>query len=251
MRNRNLSLISTVLLCLSMLATVTAADPPAKVQALIVTGDDVAPYHDWRENSEASREVLVESGRFDVRVCEDPKILESAGALGQYDVIVMVLYNGSLPTLTDPAKENLLNFVRGGKGFVTTHLSSAAFKEWDEYGKLCGRKWVMGTSGHGPRGVFEAKVAQSDHPITKGLEDFRIFDELYAGLVGDGPIDVLVTADSDHTNKTEPLVFTVKYGNGRAVHDAFGHDRKAIMDPSHRVLFVRSCEWAATGKVAE
>ncbi|MFO7936740.1 MAG: hypothetical protein R6V06_03940, partial [Kiritimatiellia bacterium] len=52
----------------------------------------------------------------------------------------------------------------------------------------------------------------SEHPITEGLEDFKIFDELYAKLQGDEEIEVLVEADSDWSGQTEPLVFVRPYG---------------------------------------
>ncbi len=238
-------------LVLTIGSSVYAAEGEGKIQVLLITGDDVAPFHDWRENSEATREVLVDSGKFEVKVCEDPLILESEEALKSYEVIVFTMYNRSNKPINDEAKENLLNFVKGGKGFVVTHLASASFKEWEEFGELCGRHWVMGTSGHGPRSQFDADIANSDHPITKGLKDFKIFDELYAKLQGEGEINVLVTSDSDWSKQTEPLLFTKSYGEGRVVHDAFGHDRKAIMNPIHKTLLIRSCEWAATGKVTE
>ena len=44
---------------------------------------------------------------------------------------------------------------------------------------------------------------------------------------------------------------TSQYGKGRSVHNAFGHDRKAIMTPEVQKLIVRGVEWAATGTVAE
>ncbi len=220
-----------------------------KVRVLIIAGDDVAPYHDGREISEKTREVLASSPRFDVKVCEDPLILESNTALGKYDVILLTMFNRG-PTITGQAKENLLEFVKKGKGFYVQHLASASFSEWDEFGKLCGRKWVMGTSGHGPRAVFGAKVVK-EHPITKGLKDFKIFDELYAKLQGDSKIEVLVSADSDWSNNNEPLVFTRSYGKGRCVHNAFGHDHKAILDPNMKQLIRNGVEWAATGKVKD
>jgi len=67
---------------------------------------------------------------------------------------------------------------------VISHLSSASFKEWDEFPKLCGRYWVMRESGHGPRSVFKVRIANKDHPITQGLADFEADDELYAKLLG-------------------------------------------------------------------
>ncbi len=226
-----------------------AAEAPAKIKVLLVTGDDVQPAHNWREVSQALREILTSSGKFDVRVCEDPGVLDSAATLGRYDLVLLHFYNAKMPTLSAGAKENLATFVKDGKGLVISHLSSASFKEWDEFRKMCGRYWVMGKSGHGPRSVFKAKVVNKTHPITQGLDDFEADDELYAKLEGDAPINVLVDADSDWSKKTEPLAFTVEYGKGRVFQETFGHDRKALQNPTVQKLIQRGCEWAATGKV--
>jgi len=238
------------LICVVALSftTTNAAEKPTQIRVLLITGDDV-DVHPWRQMSETTREILVKTGKFDVRVCEDPYILESGTALKAYDVIVFTIFSRRVSMLPGQARENLLNFVKDGKGFFVQHLASASFAKWDEFGKLCGRKWVMGTSGHGPRSVFTAKVVNKKHPITAGLDDFKVDDELYAKLQGTGDINVLVEADSDWSNKTEPLVFTLKYGKGRVVHNAFGHDRKALMTPNVQKIIARGVEWAATGKV--
>jgi uncharacterized protein len=245
-----LFIISLILLA-SLVFTLpaSAAEGPGKIKVLLVTGDDVTPAHNWREVSQAIRETLVTSGKFDVRVCEDAGVLDSAATLGRYDVVFLHMYNAKTPTLSAGAKENLAGFVKDGKGMVVSHLSSASFKEWEEFRKMCGRYWVMGKSGHGPRSPFKARIANKDHPITQGLADFEADDELYAKLLGDVPITVLVEADSDWSKKTEPLAFTVEYGKGRVFHEAFGHDGKAIQNPSVQKLIQRGCEWAATGKV--
>lgn len=244
-----------VLALVAMVALVfcLGANPPAKpkpIKVLLITGDDVGA-HPWREMSETTREILVNSGKFDVKVVEDPLILESATALKNYDVIDFLIYSAKMPELPAQAQENLLNFVKGGKGFFVQHLASASFPKWEEFGKLCGRKWVMGTSGHGPRAVFKANIADKQHPITAGLSDFDVDDELYAKLQGNEKIQVLITADSDWSKATEPLVFIQNYGQGRVVHNAFGHDRKALMTPNVQKIIARGTEWAATGKVTE
>lgn len=221
---------------------------PSLIKVLLITGDDVAS-HPWREISETTREILVNSKKFDVRVCEDPLILESATSLKAYDVIVFTIYSQRVPVISEQAQDNLLNYVKDGKGFFVQHLASASFPQWEEFGKLCGRKWVMGTSGHSARSVFEAKVVNKEHPITAGLENFKTDDELYSKLQGSGEINVLVNADSDWSKNTEPLLFTLNYGKGRTVHNAFGHDRKALMTPEVQKIIVRGVEWAATGKV--
>jgi len=227
-----------------------APQKPAPIKVLLITGDDVGA-HPWREISETTREILVGAGKFDVKVSEDPLILESATALKNYDVIVFTIFAQKLGDLTPQGKENLLNYVKGGKGFFVQHLATASFPKWEEFGKLCGRKWVMGTSGHGPRSVFTSNVVDKEHPITKGLADFTTDDQLYAKLQGNEEIHVLVSADSDWSKKTEPLIFVHNYGQGRVVHNAYGHDRKALMTPSVQKIIIRGTEWAATGKVAE
>ena len=236
------------IVAMSFCPAAEAAEKPKKIRALLITGDDV-PGHPWREMSETTRKALVASKRFDVKVCEDPHILESETALKSYDVIVFMMYSVRVKMIPKEAQDNLLNFVKSGKGFFVQHLATASFAKWEEFGKLCGRKWVMGTSGHGPRSVFEAKVVNNEHPITKGMSNFKTDDELYAKLQGTGKINVLVEAYSDWSKKTEPLVFTKKYGKGRVVHNAFGHDGKALSNPNVQKIITRGVEFAATGKV--
>jgi len=249
------STLGLTIISLTLVATLLSALPGAaaeatgKIKVLLVTGDDVQPAHNWREVSQAIRDTLTASGKFDVRVCEDTGVLDSAAALGRYDLIFLHLYNAKTPTLSAGPKENLASFVKDGKGLAISHLSSASFKEWEEFPKLCGRCWVMGRSGHGPRAVFKARIANKDNPITQGITDFEADDELYAKLEGDAPITVLVEADSDWSKKTEPLAFTIEYGKGRVFHETFGHDGKALQNPAVQKLIQRGCEWAATGKV--
>lgn len=246
MRRLILALVLACIVVPVFCGTAEGAQKPVKINVLLITGADVG-VHPWREMSETTREILVNTERFEVKVCEDPHILESAAALERYDVIAFLIY--TKPTIPAEGIENLLNFVKGGKGFFVQHLASASFADSEEFGKLCGLKWVMGTSGHGPRSVFKSNIVDKEHPVTKGLDDFDTDDELYAKLQGTGEMDVLVSADSDWSKKTEPLVFTSRYGQGRVVYNAYGHDRKALMTPNVQKLIARGVEWAATGKV--
>jgi type 1 glutamine amidotransferase len=223
-------------------ATLGAADTPAKTRVLLITGDDVSA-HDWLSCAVATRDVLQGSGQFTVEVTGGAEVLAKADNLKNVDVIYFLMYNAKTPMLSDAGKENLLGFVKGGKGFVVAHLASASFKDWPEFRSLCGRVWVMGTSGHGPRSVFKAKVVDAASPITKGVKDFDQDDELYGKLQGDAPIHVLMEADSDWSKKAEPLAFTLDYGKGRVFHHTFGHDAKAILTPEVKTLIVQGTAW--------
>ena len=99
---------------------------PAQIKVLLITGDDVGA-HPWREISETTREILVGSGKFDVKVSEDPLILESATALKNYDVIVFTIYAQKLGDLTP----------QGGSR-ARTAAAGAASQIRDPPEKLCG-----------------------------------------------------------------------------------------------------------------
>ena len=226
-----------------------AANKPAdakQARVLLVTGCDVAA-HEWRKTTPVLREQLEQTGKFEVVVCEEPLVLESSALVG-YDAILINYYNWKRPGITPKAQKNLAEFVKNGKGLVSFHFSCRAFGDWPGYRDLIGRVWVAG-SGHGPRGPFKATIADKNHIITAGLGDFDADDELYAKLVGDAKINVLVEAYSDWSKRTEPLAWTLNYGKGRVFNIVLGHDVKALSNPNFARLLTRGTQWVTQAQV--
>jgi type 1 glutamine amidotransferase len=89
------------------------------------------------------------------------------------------------------------------------------------------------------------RVTAKGHPILVGIEPFEADDELYAKLVGDAPIDVLLEADSDWSGRTEPIAWVRRYGEGRVFVTVLGHDVRSREIPAVRRLFRQGVEWAA------
>ncbi len=196
-----------------------------KTKVLLVTGFDVGA-HKWRDTSLQTAAILEQTGQFDVKVCEDVGIFESS-SLDKYDVIVLNYGFWDEPDPSDKGKAGLLEYVKSGKGLVSLHFSCSSFQDWQEYRELLGRVWVKDVGGHGPRSVFKVKITNTEHPITAGVSDFEMDDELYAKLSGDAEIEVLATAYSDWSQQVEPLLFVKHYGEGHVVHNLFGHDTRA------------------------
>ncbi len=243
---------------------VPGQSPAPKLQALIVTGQNG---HDWRATTPVLRRLLEESGRFEVRVTEEFRGA-SADTLAPYDLVVLNYYDGKKPALRwgERTETALLNYVRGGKGLVVYHFSTAAFTGWTEFEKMCGGNWRPDHGHHSARHDFTVTVQDRDHPILAGIKHTfpQANDELYANLKWqpEGAFHVLATAWDDHSlyrpNEKQPLpgkgldqpvLWTVTYGSGRVFVTALGHDPDAMRLPGFVVTLTRGSEWAATGKV--
>ncbi len=227
--------------------------------------------HDWRSTTPFLRKSLVETGKFDVRVNEEP-----AGMTGEtllaYDVVVLD-YNG--PRLGDSAEKALEAFVRAGKGLVVVHGASWAFNglvvlgdnhvrtgimepAWPEYARMIGGIWSEDEpkTSHAKRHEFAVRIVDHEHPISRGLPDTLMADdELYHNMRMQPGAHILATAFDDPaiggTGKDEPILWVVNYGKGRVFHTTLGHDPAAMGKPAFLLPFLRGTEWAASGRVAE
>ncbi len=233
---------------------------PGKIQALILTGYNM---HEWRVISLALAERLDRTGKFEVRINEEPVGATEATFEG-YDVLVLNFtnYKGKFgPTWPQVTREAFLRFLKNGKGVVAYHSACGSFEEWPEYDRVLGGTWRV-TGAHAPYHEFRVDIRDSEHPVMKGLaRSFIQVDELYHGLSFQPSIHVLATAYDDPKNcsvgptptcgsgKHEPVIWTVNYRGGRVFHTILGHDRKSISTDGFIATFVRGTEWAATGKV--
>jgi type 1 glutamine amidotransferase len=223
------------------------ADGAEKVKVLLVSGFDHSS-HTWEESTKLNQAILQESDRFDVSVSLDKEVFASP-TLSDYDVLVLNFGFWEEADPSDKAKTGLLDYVKGGGNIVALHFACGSFQDWKEYREMLGRDWAKGTSGHGPIGEFAVNIKNAKHPVTKGLKDFKTEDELYARLAGDARIEVLVTADSEWSSKTEPIVFARSYGKGRVLQNVLGHGVDAKQNAGYQTLLRRGVEWAATGEV--
>ncbi|MEI6809103.1 MAG: ThuA domain-containing protein [bacterium] len=234
----------------------------ALIKTLILGGTN---NHDCSRSSPFCAKLLNDSGRFDAVVTTDPgTALQNAKYLAGFDLLFSD-YNG--PEWPEAAKTNFTDAVDGGTGLVILHAADNSFTGWIEYEKMVGLLWREGTS-HGSFHEFGVSIADHNHPITRGVADFTLWDELYHKLVHmhNVPCHVLASAfsspESGGTGNSEPVMVTTQYGAGRIFHMVLGHvwpgdpngDYKGASmitfeNPGFQKTLVRGCEWAATGDV--
>lgn len=237
-----------------------------KTRVLILSGRN---NHDWRASTAHLRRILEATGRFDVRVTEEPAGL-TRETLRPYHVLVSD-YCG--PRWGAQAEDAVAAFVRQGKGLVAVHAASYPFgimpvlgskmgrtdvreEPWSEWEKMLGARWQDGEkrTGHSRRHVFEVEWTETAHPIAANLPaKFKVSDELYSRFVLSPSIRVLARAydspDQKGTGAREPILWTNAYGQGRVFHTALGHDVPAMMAQGFIDSFARGVEWVATGLV--
>jgi type 1 glutamine amidotransferase len=169
-------------------------------------------------------------------------------------------YNGT--DWGNAARANFLAAVNGGVGVFVLHAANNAFEGWAEYEKMIGLQWDK-TSTHSRYHEFKVSIADHEHPVTAGMSDFRITDELYGRLANrqNVPFQILATAYSDPaqsgTGFDEPVMIALKYGRGRIFQSILGHawgsqaELPTFENKSFQEMLIRGCEWAATDEVAK
>lgn len=226
---------------------------------------------------------LGKTGGYDVTTVEgykqDAKQLDfsflTPEYLAQFDG-VMMMTNGNLP-LTDAQKQHLLDFVRGGKGFIGAHCASLTFYNYPEFGEMLGGYFQRNL----PQGTIAVlKVEDTKHPATKMLggswplvDEFYVFgsapwneskpndnlDVLFKNRIPMGfsrdRVHVLLSLDTSSMDMSKqpnlvkggdyPQAWTREYGKGRSFYTSLGHrDDIWSGDPVFRAHINGGIRWA-------
>ena len=220
------------------------------IQVLLISGKN---NHEWQKTNPAFRKILEENGFFKVDITERPDTLNTA-VLKNYQVIASNwnAFPESTRQWGEVAEKAIVDFVNKGGGFVLFHSASAAHYDWPEYQQMVGATWGKNTH-HGQIAPFEVKIQNTKHPVTKGMRNFVITDELWVEMDQQPGIEVLCSAFAPSSNKgrdqDEPVLICRKQGKGRCFYLVLGHDVAAMQNLGWKTLMQRGTEWTAKGKV--
>src|SRR5262249_34857434 len=142
-------------------------------------------------------------------------------------------------SITPDQEKALLDYVRGGGGFVPLHCASYCFLNSPPYIALVGAQFQK----HG-MAEFDTKVGDADHPIRKGLEPFRTRDETYVHTKHNEKDRHVLQTRAEGSGE-EPWTWVRTEGRGRVFYTAYGHDVATWGNPGFHDLVERGIRWAA------
>jgi len=199
------------------------------------------------------------SGAYEA-VIEDSMDVFEAKNLSQYDAII---FNNTtrLKFKDKKHRKALMDYVKGGGGFIGIHSAADNFKDWKEAEEMIGGQF----DGHpwGAGGTWAFLIDDIKHAINKtfGGKKFLLSDEIYQ-FKGDYAKDnthVLVSLDMENKinypkakkpknkkkkpkpgsatkhipkKKYNPVSWVRSWGKGRVFYSAFGHRRDIFWNPT-------------------
>lgn len=225
--------------------TLSAINPSIKpIRILVVTGG-----HDYKK--EEFNKMLASFGEnITYEIAELPAAYDMFLPENKVKYDVLVFYH-MWQEITEEQASVLTDCIKQGKPLVALHHSICAYDDWPEYFNIIGGKYF-----HKPTIVkgkeympcsyihdlkFVVSVSDKKHPVTKGIKDFEIFDEVYKGYYVEEGITPLLTTKEPNSNSV--IGWTKMYGKARIVTIQSGHDAPTFENPNFRKLLKQSIEF--------
>ena len=241
-------LVIIALACLAAALTsipASTAPPQSRLRVLLTYGG-----HDFQEKEFFAMWDALPGVTYTKAPLPRSADLFKPGLEKDYDVIV---FYDMVKELSPAQQHGLIALLDRGIGVVSLHHNLGANLEWPEYHEVIGGSWLASKRSidgrdHGPS-IYEhgqeipIQIADKEHPITKGLDDFVIHDETYGNTYVSPKVHVLLRANNPRN--ASPFAWVSHHGKSRIVYFQAGHDAEAWKHPCFQEILERSIRWAA------
>ncbi|MHC4720175.1 MAG: ThuA domain-containing protein [Planctomycetota bacterium] len=169
-----------------------------------------------------------------------------------WDYDVIVLYNMTRK-ISPKRQQNFIALLERRVGLLVLHHAIAAFQDWPEYHRIIGAKYYLNesrqqTPEHDPSGYqhdvdFTVHLSDTQHPVTRGLSDFWVHDEVYNNCHFEPDNSLLLT--TDHPASNQALCWVRNYRGARVCCIQPGHGPSLFENPNYRRLVAQALNWCA------
>lgn len=238
--------ISSLLLIFAAGLILSASDNSKATRILVITGG-----HDYKV--EQFNQMLSSLGpEITYSVAELPAAFELFRPENRAKYDVLVFYH-MWQKITEDQEKDFAGCIMQGKPVIALHHSICAFDDWPEYWNIIGGKYFHKTTTFKGREYaacsyihdlhFNVKIANNKHPVTRGLNEFQVFDETYKGYYVSDDVTPLLT--TEEPSSTEIIGWAKNYGKARIVVLQSGHDVPTFENPNFRKLLRQAIEWVS------
>jgi type 1 glutamine amidotransferase len=218
----------------------------ARIRVLILSGKN---NHEWQKTTPLLARIYRDARLFSVSITELPDTL-TYRELKKFDVIVSNwnTWPDNNFRLSENWEKDFSRYISEGGGAVFIHAGASSFYGWDEYHRIGIGRWGKETK-HGKQTKGKISDFDINHPITKGLKDFYIIDEIWEKTDIDPEAKALATiTSSDSTDGhiiNEKAAFVSETGKGRSFYTTLGHNERALLNSGLQTLLLRATEWVS------
>ena len=163
-----------------------------------------------------------------------------------YDAVL--LYDFQLNITPDEQKHFLALFDKG-TGLIVLHHALLSYQGWPEYERITGGLYLLDFKKYGevlvPQSTYKGEtemaitVVDKSHPVTAGVSDFHITDEIYRGVHHPDDIHTLLSCEGN------PLVWTRDEKNSHVVSFIIGHGPGTWNNASFQKLLSNALHFVA------
>ncbi len=160
--------------------------------------------------------------------------------------------------LSAQLQENLMKFVKSGKGFIGIHAATDTCYDWPEYGKMI-NGYFDGHPWNADRNVsIKVEPGQENHPLVAmfGGKNLEFPEEIYQHKdpYDSKSVHMLLRLDTEKTDMTVQgikrtdqdfgISWARHWGEGRVFYSSLGHNHEIYWHPLVLRHFLAGIQWA-------
>jgi type 1 glutamine amidotransferase len=215
-----------------------------KIKVLIISGG-----HGFKHRPFYDVFSAINSITYDSLVQPEANALIASPEVNKYDVLV---FYDLFELITPEQKEAYIRLLKKGTAMIFLHHALVSYQNWPDFIKIVGAQYhthpvlVNGDSlkaNYDHDVTIPVKVEDKNHPVTRGISDFEIVEEVYSDVEILPQVKPLLS--TTHPKSMRYLAWINHYANSDVIGIQLGHGPTAFSNPNFRKLIQQAIEWSA------
>jgi type 1 glutamine amidotransferase len=215
-----------------------------KIRVLIISGGHGFKHEPFYNVFDSIRSIT-----YDTLVQPQANMLIASPQVNRYNVLV---FYDMVDSISPAQQEAYISLLKKGASMIFLHHSLVSYQNWPEFINILGGQYhthPVVVNGDTLNANYEhdvnipVKVENRKHPVTRGIPDFEIVDEVY------GDVEILPQVkpllSTSHPKSMRYLAWINHYKNSDVIYIQLGHGPSGYSNPNFRKLLQQAIEWSA------